>query len=87
MEGQAPFDWWSLLHLAAGALFGLLGVPWHGLLALAVGYEGFEAGLREGRTRKGGIFAPESWKNMVCDVLVAGAGWGAAAWVLHALHA
>jgi hypothetical protein len=84
VSGRTPFDGWSLLHAAAGALCALLQVPWFGLLALAVGYEGFEAGLRQGRTRKGGVFEPESWQNMVCDILVAGAAWGLVAWALAA---
>jgi hypothetical protein len=85
MVAKRPVDLWSLLHFAAGVLFALLRVPWFGLLALAVGYEGFEAGLREGRTSKGGVFEAESWQNMVCDILVAGAGWALATWALAAL--
>ena len=79
--GQGLVDLWSLGHLVAGAVFGALAVPWWGLLALAVGYEGFEDGLRRNAKSVEGIFAPESWKNMVADILVAAAGWAMAAFV------
>lgn len=80
-EGQSPVDVWSLVHFASGAALGFLRVPWYGMLALVVGYEGFEAGLRAGRTSKGGIFAPESWQNMCADILVASVAWGLAWWL------
>lgn len=64
------------MHFGAGLTLGLLSVPWYGMLALVVGYEGFEAGIRTGNTKKGGIFAAESWQNMVVDIVVASVAWG-----------
>jgi len=60
-------------------VFGFAGVPWYGMLALAVGYEGFEAGLRASRAHaRKGIFEPETWGNMMSDIAVDMAGWGLA---------
>jgi hypothetical protein len=82
MNLDKALDRWSFVHVGSGVLLGALLVPWYGFLALVVGYEGFEAGLRQGRTSKGGIFAPETWQNMVVDILVASVGWGLATWAV-----
>lgn len=75
-----PFDWWSLAHVSSGVLLAFAGVPWYGMLALGIGYEGFEAGLRMSRAHaRKGVFEPETWGNMMADVLVDMVGWAAAA--------
>ncbi|HUR61281.1 MAG TPA: hypothetical protein VM286_02820 [Candidatus Thermoplasmatota archaeon] len=51
------------------------------MLALTVGWEGSEAGLRAGNPGKGGVFAAESWQNMCVDIVVASVAWGLAFWV------
>ncbi|HET6397938.1 MAG TPA: hypothetical protein VFH47_00100 [Candidatus Thermoplasmatota archaeon] len=78
MPGQAPLDWWSLVHVCSGAMLGLAGVsgPW--MLAILVGYEVLEAGLRRIPRRKDearGLFEHESWANIAMDVVVGAAGW------------
>lgn len=77
VTARKPVDWWSALHFTAGCVLCFLYVPWYGMLALAVGYEGLEAATRRNRTHKGGIFEGESWVNIVADVVVACLGWAA----------
>lgn len=76
-KGEAAFDWWTLVHAAAGAAVGLTGLDWFWGLGLIIGFELLEGGLRRIKVEEGGLFEYESWPNIVVDILV-----GAAAYLL-----
>jgi hypothetical protein len=76
--GHAPLDRWSLVHLASGIGLGLIPVSWPWALALLVGFEVLEAGLRRIRRHGGGLFEYESWPNIIADVVVGVAGYAVA---------
>lgn len=68
-KGEAAVDWWSLVHFASGLVLGLVPfVGWWWAVAILVGYEGLEAGLRRIKTEDGGLFEYESWMNIAIDV-------------------
>jgi hypothetical protein len=73
--GHAALDRWSLVHLASGFGLGLLPLGWPWALAALVAFEGAEAGLRRIRTQGGGLFEYESWRNIIVDIVIGGAGF------------
>lgn len=78
-KGEKLLDWWSLVHFASGLLLGLLPIGWGTAAFAIVGYEGLEGVLRRIKTKEGGLFEHESWRNIVGDVLLGLAGFG----ILH----
>ena len=75
-KGEDALDWWSIPHFASGLALGLLPIDWFVAVALIVGYEVLEAGLRRIKTSEGGLFEYESWTNILVDVLLGLAGFG-----------
>lgn len=74
-RGYAAFDVWTWVHLASGLALGVLFSSWLLSIGLLVGFEVLEAGLRRLRTKSDrGFFEPESWPNVLVDVLVGAAG-------------
>ncbi len=66
--GAAALDGWTVVHVGAGLALGALGIsPWLGVGAL-VAFEVFEAFLRRGRAGGGGLFEPESARNVGGDI-------------------
>ena len=74
-KGEDPFDWWSLAHFAAGLVLGLLPISWPLAVALILGYELVEGGLRHVKTEEGGLFEYESWANIGADVVLGLSGY------------
>jgi hypothetical protein len=62
-------DLWSVSHVVGGAILALLGLPVAWVAGLAIGWELVEAAAR----------VQEHWANRVFDVVLALAGWAAAA--------
>jgi hypothetical protein len=65
----AYVDLWSVSHFVGGALLALLGIPVAWVTVLAIGWELAEVASR----------VQEHWANRVLDVVLAVAGWAAAA--------
>jgi hypothetical protein len=63
------------VHVAAGIAVGLVvrDIVW--AMAVIVGYEVLEAGLRRVKRHGKGLFEYESWPNIWYDVLFGGVGW------------
>jgi hypothetical protein len=74
-KGEDPFDWWSLAHFSAGLVLGLMPLGWPWAVALVLGYEAFEGGLRLIKTEDGGLFEYESWPNIGADIVLGLAGY------------
>lgn len=78
-RGEAPLDDWSAVHIASGAVLGFARLSWPTALALLIGFEVLEAGLRHAKTVEGGgVFEYESWPNIVADVLLGALGYAIA---------
>ena len=78
-KGEAAIDWWTLVHFSCGCVLGLLPLGWAWAVALIVGYEVVEGGLRRIKVRDDGLFEYESWPNILIDVVVGLAGFS----ILH----
>lgn len=71
MTNVAPFDKWTPLHGAVGALAGAAGVSPPAFLALVVGFEIFESTLETpGGSALFGTKRPESARNVAVDLAV-----------------
>lgn len=81
-RGESPWDWWTVPHAAAGAALGLLGMGWPWALAVILGFELVEAGLRRVKHEGKGLFEYESWPNIAADVVVAVAAFAVARYLL-----
>jgi hypothetical protein len=80
-RGEAPLDRWSLVHVASGGALAVLNVNWYWMLAILVGFEAVEAGLRRIKVTEGGLFEYESWWNVAGDLVTGAMGW-AVVWFL-----
>jgi hypothetical protein len=67
-KGENWFDFWSLLHVASGALLAALGLSWKWALLILVGFELWEMALRKGKTGDA-LLEYESIPNVIGDVL------------------
>lgn len=67
---MTSWDGWSWNHLAAGAVGGLIQIRPLWAWLLATGWEAYE-GLMRRLWPGDGIFAPESWPNVIGDILAA----------------
>ncbi|HEX2066970.1 MAG TPA: hypothetical protein VHI93_09180 [Candidatus Thermoplasmatota archaeon] len=75
--GEAPFDRWSLAHVASGAALGLVLSSFLWAFVLLTVYEAAEGALRRVKRDPSGrgLFEYESWPNILADVLVGLAGF------------
>lgn len=77
LPGQNAIDAWTFVHLASGfVLAKTLPLKRSHALCLFIGFEIAEAILRKIPGNNGkGLFEPESWKNIGCDILAGYAGF------------
>ena len=78
---QALVDRYTALHVVAGALYAVLGLPWHVALALAVGWEVAEQPLKR---RVPQVFPDpryDRWANAALDAGAVMAGYGLVRWL------
>lgn len=80
--GDAPLDWWSIVHTASGAALAVVVGRWWVALGLLLAYEVMEAGLRRVKRHGDGLFEYESWYNIALDIVVGMVGWFVVAYLV-----